>query len=115
MEATHAALAIRSALTREPPAGQEPLRVRLSLNLGSLVIGVIGSSLRHSVALIGPSINLASRLLKKIPPGGIIATEAVVEQLRQERPALAQQFQLWDPCLVLRGVDDVCVKAFHIP
>ncbi len=116
MEATHAALAIRNTLTRKPRAGQEPLRLRQSLNFGEMVIGIIGSSLRRSVTLIGPSINLASRMLKQIPPDGIIATDIVVDQLHKEKqPALAERFKLWDPCLILRGNDEVCVKAFHIP
>lgn len=115
VEATQAALAIRNTLAHERPEGQGSLRARLSLNIGSIVIGVIGSPLRRSVALIGPSINIASRLLKQIPAGGIIATEAVVERLRQEAPALAQRFQLWDACLVLKGVEEECVTAFHIP
>jgi class 3 adenylate cyclase len=114
-EATQAALAIRHALARAQRAGQEPLRARLSLNVGSLIVGVIGSALRRSVALIGPSINIASRLLKHIPPGGIIATTGVVERLHQEAPALAQRFQIWDPCLVLKGVEEECVTAYHIP
>lgn len=114
-EATQAALVIRNALACEQPAGQESLRARLSLSVGSIIVGVIGSALRHSVSLIGPSINIASRLLKHIPPGGIIATEAVVERLRREVPALAQRFQVWDPCLVLKGVEEECVTAYHIP
>jgi class 3 adenylate cyclase len=114
-EATHAAMAIRSALTHAQPAGQAPLRARLSLNVGSIIVGVIGSALRRSVALIGPSIHIAARLLKHIPPGGIIATEAVVERLREEAPAIAQRFEVWDPCLVLKGVEDECVSAFHLP
>ncbi len=114
-EATQAALAIRSKLAAERPEGQESLQARLSLNVGSVVIGVIGSSLRRSVALIGPSINLASRILKQIPPGGIIATEAVVERLHQEAPVLAQQFQLWNKRLELKGFHKERVTAFHIP
>jgi len=114
-EATQAALAIRTALAHEQPEGQAPLRARLSLNVGSIIVGVIGSALRRAVALIGPSIHIASRLLKHIPPGGIIATEAVVERLRQEAPALAQRFHVWDPCLVLKGVEEECVTAYHIP
>src|SRR5262245_15237387 len=74
-----------------------------------------GSALRRSIALIGPSLHIAARLLKHIPPGGIIATEAVVARLRQEAPALAQQFEIWDPCLILKGVEDECVSAFHLP
>jgi class 3 adenylate cyclase len=114
-EATQAAVAIRHALAQAPPAGHAPLRARLSLNVGSIIVGVIGSALRRSVALIGPSIHIAARLLKHIPPGGIIAIEAVVERLRQEAPALAQRFEVWDPCLILKGVEDECVAAFHLP
>ena len=114
-EATQAAVAIRNALAHTQPAGHAPLRARLSLNVGSIIVGVIGSALRRSVALIGPSIHIAARLLKHIPPDGIIATEAVVEHLRQEAPAFAQRFEVWDPCLILKGVEDECVSAFHLP
>ena len=114
-EATQAAVAMRHALAHAQPEGQAALRARLSLNVGSIIVGVIGSALRRSVAVIGPSIHIAFRLLKHIPPDGIIATEAVVERLRQEAPTLAQRFEVWDPCLVLKGVEEECVTAFHIP
>lgn len=114
-EATQAALAIRGALARLQAGKAEPLQARLSLNVGSVVIGVIGTALRRSVALIGPSINLAARLLKQIPPGGIIATETVVERLHQEAPDLAQQFQLWNEHLELKGFHNELVTAFHVP
>jgi class 3 adenylate cyclase len=113
-EATQAALAIRGALARMQTAHSDPLQARLSLNVGSVVIGVIGTALRRSVALIGPSINLAARLLKQVPPGGIIATETVVERLRQEAPDLAQQFQLWNARLELKGFHNELVTAFHV-
>ena len=114
-EATQAALVIRATLARTPTNQAAPLRARLSLNLGDVIIGVIGTALRRSVALIGPSINLASRLLKQIPPGGIIATAAVVEQLRHEAPQLAQQFTLWNASLELKGFTNERVAAYHIP
>lgn len=114
-EATQAALAIRDALSHERGNGQDPLQARLSLNVGSIIIGVIGSALRRSIALIGPSINLASRLLKQIPPGGIIATEAVVEHLRHEAPALANRFALWNANLELKGFTAERVTAYYIP
>jgi hypothetical protein len=44
-----------------------------------------------------------------------LAEEAVVERLRQEAPAFAQRFEVWDPCLVLKGMEDECVSAFHLP
>lgn len=110
-EAVQAALAIREALTHRA----DGLQARFSLNVGHVVIGVIGTALRRSVALIGPSINLAARLLKQIPPGGIIATATVVERLQQETPELAQQFQLWNEQLELKGFHNELVTAFHVP
>lgn len=114
-EATRAALAIRAALRRTSLEKPQPLHARLSLNVGDVIIGVIGTALRRSVALIGPSINLAARLLKQIPPDGIIATAAVVEQLRREAPTLATHFQLWNERLELKGFHAEVVTAFHIP
>jgi class 3 adenylate cyclase len=110
-EATQAALAIREALARRA----DGLQARFSLNVGHVVIGVIGTALRRSVALIGPSINLAARLLKQIPPGDIIATATVIERLHQETPELARQFQLWNEQLELKGFHNELVSAFHAP
>ncbi len=114
-EATQAALAIRDALNRARESNPATPQARFSLNVGSVVIGVIGTALRRSVALIGPSINLAARLLKQIPPGGIIATATVVERLRQEAPELARQFHLWNDQLELKGFHNEFVSAFHVP
>jgi class 3 adenylate cyclase len=114
-EATQAALAMREALTHTQIGTGIPLQARFSLNVGDVVIGVIGTALRRSVALIGPSINQAARLLKQIPPGGIIATAGFVERLRQETPGLATQFSLWDEHLELKGFHNESVTAFHIP
>ena len=114
-EAAQAAIAIRHALANAQPEGRIALQARISLNCGSIIVGIVGSALRRSVALIGPSIYIAFRLLKHIPPGGIIATAALVERLRQEAPALAQRFEVWDHRLVLKGVREEYVSAFHIP
>jgi len=113
-EATQAALSIRKMLDTAASGANSPLRARLSLDVGDIVIGVIGTAMRRSVALIGPSINLAARLLKQIPPGGIIATEAVVEKLKLELPALAERFSLLDERLELKGFENQHVKAYAI-
>ena len=113
-EATQAALSIREALAAEKSDAGLPLRARLSLDVGEIVIGVIGTPMRRSVALIGPSINLAARLLKQIPPDGIIATEGVIEKLRAEIPALAERFSLFNEKLELKGFEKQYVKAYAI-
>jgi class 3 adenylate cyclase len=62
-EATQAALAIRNRLAQTRAEKSYALQARFSLNTGDVTIGVIGTALRRSVALIGPIINLASILL----------------------------------------------------
>lgn len=111
-EATQAAMEIRSQLMGDPLEGDSRLRARFSLDVGEIVIGEIGTPLRRSIALIGPSINRAARLLKEIPPGGIIATEAIVERLSKEAPAIRERFELLDEKLELKGFEKQCVTAY---
>jgi class 3 adenylate cyclase len=111
-EAMRAALAIREALGRMDGGALRP-RARFSLDTGPVVIGMIGTPLRRSVALIGPSINLAARLLKQIPPEGIIATGAVVARLRAEAPDLAERFSLLDERLEIEGFEQQVVTAYR--
>jgi class 3 adenylate cyclase len=113
-QATRAALAIRAALSVALEEGSLPFQARLSVNVGKVIIGVIGAPLRRSVALIGPTVSLASRLLKHIPPGGIIAPQTAVEKLREEAPDLAEWFQVWGECLTLKGFEEECVTAYHL-
>lgn len=110
-EAVQAAFAIRDALLAER-GEDDALRARLSLDAGDVVIGVIGTALRRSVALIGPCINIAARPLKQIPPDGIIATRCVVQALEAEHPALAERFHLLDDHLELKGFERQVVSAW---
>jgi class 3 adenylate cyclase len=114
-QATRAALTIRAALTTVQAEGNRALQARLSVNVGEVIVAVIGSRLRRSVALIGPTVSLAARLLKQIPPGGIIAPQAAVEKLRAEAPEVAAQFQIWGEDLLLKGFEDERVIAYVIP
>jgi class 3 adenylate cyclase len=113
-EAAQAAFAIRAGLGYGSSDAAGRLRARLSLDVGDIVIGEIGTALRRSVALIGPSINRAARLLKQIPPDGIIATEAIVHRLRAEAPDLAGRFVLLAARLELKGFDRETVTAYTV-
>lgn len=114
-QAARAALAIRDALLAEQQAGGRTIAVRLSLNVGEVVIGVIGSVQRRAVTFLGPSVHLAARLLKEVAPGGIIAPQHAVMRLQHEAPEIAHHFQLWGHCMVVRGFEEECVTAYHIP
>lgn len=114
-QAVRAALAIRTALAAAEEQEGFSLQARLSVNVGNVIIGEIGAPMRRSVTLIGPTVHVAARLLKHTHPGGIIAPQAVVERLRGEAPEAARQFHLLGPCLILRGFEEECITAYHIP
>ena len=94
---------------------QHVVRARFSLNVGEVTIGVIGSALRRSVALIGPTVNLAARLLKHLAPGGIIAPQTVVERLQPDAPPWRAHFRLQGTCLTVRDFEGQCVTAYSLP
>ncbi len=91
-EAVPAAFRLRDALVdlrRSNPAVPLP---RISLDAGPLVIGIVGTRFRQTVALVGATVHRAARILKLAPPGGIIATEPILEHVRKSDPELARRF-----------------------
>lgn len=114
-EATQAALATRAALDKGTFEPASRLVARMSLAVGDVVVGIVGSAMRQAIGLVGPSVNVGSRLLKQIPPGGIIATGEVVEALRTEAPDLAALFQLQNPTFEVPDSDGIVVATHVIP
>jgi class 3 adenylate cyclase len=86
----------------------------MSVTVGDVVLGVVGSKHRHAVALVGPSVSVGARLLKQVAPGGIIATGEVVEALRAEMPHLARDFRLLDPVFEVPATDGLVVATWTI-
>jgi class 3 adenylate cyclase len=86
----------------------------MSVAVGDVVLGVVGSRQRHAVALVGPSVSIGARLLKQVPPGGIIATGEVVEALRAEMPHLARDFRPVDPAFEVPATDGIVVATWAI-
>lgn len=116
--AVEAALAIRAALDRDrcdtaceggPGAG-----ARMSLTIGDVAIGTVGSSGHPALALVGPSINLGARLLKVLPPGGIAASEDLMVALRVEAPTLAGRFRLLGAAMEVPGADGLTVAVYAL-
>jgi class 3 adenylate cyclase len=95
-EAVPAAFRLRDELVRRREEVPELPLPRLSLDVGPIVIGIVGTRFRRTVSLVGPSIHVAARILKLAPPGGIIATEAIVEQARRTDPDSARLFLPFD-------------------
>jgi class 3 adenylate cyclase/rhodanese-related sulfurtransferase len=91
-EAIPAAFSLRERLLQRRQAIAELPLPRISLDLGPVVIGIVGTRFRQTVAIVGPSVNVAARILKLAPPGGIVATEAVVAVARRADPEFARDF-----------------------
>jgi len=113
-EAAQAALAIRAALNQEACGSPYPLIARMSLTVGHVVVGLVGSSMRQSIALIGTSVHVGARLLKHISPGGIIATRDFVECLRAEGSVLAEEFRLHEEAFEVPGSDGISVTTYIV-
>ncbi|HEV8672751.1 MAG TPA: adenylate/guanylate cyclase domain-containing protein [Methylomirabilota bacterium] len=113
-EAAQAALAIQAALAGGTCDRETPIAARMSLTIGDVVLGVVGSTMRQAIALVGPSVSVGARLLKQIPPGGLIASGEAVEAIRAEAPQLAVEFRLLDPAHEVAGGDGITVATYAI-
>ncbi len=72
-----AALAIRDANEASRPDGDPPLRLRMGLNSGMVVVGKIGDNLRMDYTAIGDTTNVAARLQHEAQPGTILVSDGV--------------------------------------
>lgn len=115
-DGARAALAIRDALAAGccdvGNAGVPVVTARMSLTVGDVVLGPVGTAVRHALALVGPSVSVGARLLKQGEPGSLLATGEVVEALAREAPDLAAEFRLLDPAFDVPGADGMTVAVW---
>ncbi len=116
-EAVPASFRLRDELLERRSKHPDLPLPRISLDKGPLVIGMVGTRFRQTVALVGPAVHRGSRILKLAPPGGIIATQGVVEHARVTRPELAARFSRAEHDFVLdpRHPDPLSVWVASAP
>jgi len=75
------AIAMQAAIQRFSRHDQRPLQLRIGINTGPVVAGVIGIQ-KFSYDLWGDAVNIASRMEAQGEPGMIQVTEATYQRLR---------------------------------
>ena len=53
-----------------------PLQVRVGINTGPVVVGMVGSDIAREYTAMGDAVNIAARMQASAPPGGVLITAA---------------------------------------
>jgi adenylate cyclase len=99
--------------------GKPAVMVRIGVNSGEMLAGVMGDSERMEYTVVGDSVNLASRLCNESSGGQVIIEEALYQKLADDGRILASSYK----SIRLRGkalpstiytVEDVAAE-YHLP
>lgn len=92
----HAVRCVRAAVEMQEKArtlearwnaeGKMPLKIRIGINTGEVVVGNMGSSRRLTYTVLGPDVNLAQRLEASAPVGGILISERTYQLVKNHVP-----------------------------
>ena len=64
------------ALGADPHGHAVPLQVRVGINTGPVVVGMVGSDIAREYTAMGDAVNIAARMQASAPPGGVLITAA---------------------------------------
>ncbi len=108
LRAVRAALAMQRAMQARQEMlrqafGQAP-RLRIGIHSGLVVWGVVGPPGQDRPTVMGDAVNVASRLQRAAPEGGVLVSEAVARQVRG-----AYLCKIWEPIVVKGKAEPIAV------
>lgn len=89
-------------------AGYFPLKIRIGINTGEVVVGNMGSSKRLSYTVLGADVNLAQRLESNAPVEGIMISHRTYELVNVHVPTRPH------PPIHVKGLDRL-IEVYEVP
>ncbi len=65
-------------------AGEEPLHLRIGINTGTVILANVGTEDRKDWTALGDTVNVAARLEKKAPVGGVLISDGTFRKLASD-------------------------------